>query len=129
MHSIISGGELVAICDKPRYVKMNESSGAYIESDRDGADGVAVCGRLYSLMGKKAIPGAPEAAVVESDAGEFLFQNMKRIEKNKAEAGAAAVRAEEALCDVDVGLERKIAILEEALCELDGALSERGRRE
>lgn len=33
MYAIISGGVLLALCDKPRYVKMNEASGAYVEAE------------------------------------------------------------------------------------------------
>ena len=30
MYAILSSGVVIAICDKPRYVKMNEESGAYV---------------------------------------------------------------------------------------------------
>ena len=32
MYAIISKGELLALCERPRYVKRNEETGAYVEA-------------------------------------------------------------------------------------------------
>lgn len=59
MYAILSGGVLLALCDKPRYVKVNEASGAYVEAEEAEAVGVSICGDLYNLVGGTAIPDAP----------------------------------------------------------------------
>ena len=32
MYAIISKGELLALCERPRYVKRNAETGAYVEA-------------------------------------------------------------------------------------------------
>ena len=84
-------GERIAICEHPRYVLRNELSGAFIQCDREDAEGVAVNGEVYSLNNQLA--GKPEAIVNELDAGTAL-------------AGADSTAAE-------------ILKIKAALCELD----------
>lgn len=81
MYAIISGGVLLALCDKPRYVKQNEASGAYVEAEEAQAVGIAVSGDLYNLPGGTAIPDAPEAVVREMETGELIFRNASSIER------------------------------------------------
>lgn len=79
MYAIMSGGALLALCDRPRYVKKNEE-GVYIEAQEPEAEGIAVNGDLYNLPGGTAIPGAPEAVPTEAESGELIFQNTARIQ-------------------------------------------------
>ena len=51
MYAIYSNGVMLSITDSPRYVRLNESSGAYVEAAPDEAVGIAVSGTLYNLPG------------------------------------------------------------------------------
>ena len=44
MYAIYSNGVMLSITDSPRYVRLNESSGAYVEAAPDEAVGIAVSG-------------------------------------------------------------------------------------
>lgn len=79
MYAIISGGVLLALCDRPRYVKKNEASGAYIASGPEEAIGVSVSGTLYNINGGDSIPGAAEVVVTEAEGGEFIFQTRQQV--------------------------------------------------
>ena len=61
MYAIISKGELLALCERPRYVKRNEETGAYVEAAEAEAIGIAVGGEGYNLPGGTALPDPPEA--------------------------------------------------------------------
>lgn len=80
MYAIFSGGVLLALCDKPRYVKVNEATGVYVEADREDAIGISVNGDLYNLPGRITIEGAPEAVVSEVEIGELIFTTKAEIQ-------------------------------------------------
>ena len=123
MYAILSGGALLALCDKPRYVRLNPDSGAYVEAAPEEAIAVSVNGNLYNINGGNAIPDAPEAIVREDDMAEYVFGNRARIAENEETAGAAVVQLEEALCEQDAATEERLTAVEEALCELDSAIN------
>lgn len=123
MYAILSGGALVALCDKPRYVRLNPDSGVYVEAAPEEAIAVSVNGDLYNINGGNAIPDAPEAVVRESDVSEYVFQNRARIDKNEETTGAAVVQFEEALCEQDAATDERLSAVEEALCELDSMIN------
>ena len=123
MYAILSGGALVALCDKPRYVRLNPDSGAYVEAAPEEAIAVSVNGDLYNINGGSAIPDAPQAVVSEGDGAEYVFHNRARIVKNEETTGAAVVLLEEALCEQDAATEERLSTVEEALCELDSAIN------
>ncbi len=123
MYAILSGGALVALCDKPRYVRLNPESGAYVEAAPEEAIAVSVNGDLYNINGGSAVPDAPEAVVREDDMAEYVFGNRARIVENEQAAGAAVVQLEEALCEQDAATEERLTAVEEALCELDSAIN------
>lgn len=120
MYEIRSRGELVACCDKPRYVKINKKNGVYVEATADEAIAVSVNGELYNINGGNAIPDAPQAVVVRRDGGEIVFRSRKRIEEN----GAAIIEAEDALCEIDAAAADRLDAIEDALCEMDSAMTE-----
>lgn len=128
MYAILSGGALVALCDKPRYVRINPDSGCYVEATPEEAIAVSVNGNLYNINGGNAVPDAPEAVVREDDAAEYIFGNRTRIVKNEAETGAAVVQLEEALCEQDADSEGRVSAVEEALCELDSVINGGGEK-
>lgn len=121
MYAIISQGELLALCDRPRYVKRHEESGVYVEAEKAEAIGIAVGGEVYNLPGGTAIPDAPEALAKEGEAAEYVFRNRARIIENEEAANAAFVAMEEAMCEMDSASEERLTAVEEALCELDSA--------
>ena len=124
MYAILSGGELLALCDRPRYVKINEDSGAYVEAEAAEAIGVSVRGELYNINGGDAIPDAPEAVVKQGDAAEYVFQNRARILEGEETVGTALVEIEDAICEMDAATGENMTALEVALCELDVMISE-----
>ncbi len=121
MYAILSGGTLLALCDKPRYVCLNPDSGAYVEARPEEAIAVSINGNLYNINGSSAIPDAPEAIVKKDDMAEYVFGNRARIAENEKATGAAVVQLEDALCEQDTATEERFAAVEEALCELDSA--------
>lgn len=124
MYAILSGGALVSLCDKPRYVRRSPDSGAYIEAAPEEAIAVAVNGTLYNINGGSAVPGAPEAIVrEEDDAAEYVFANRARIAENEQATGAVVVQLEDALCEQDAVQDERVSALEDAVCELDAALN------
>ena len=123
MYAILSGGLLLALCERPRYIKKNEESGAYVAAEETEAQGIAVGGTVYNLPGGTAIPDAPEAVVQTAEAAEYVFRNRVRIQENEESTGAAIVGVEEALCDLDTSATEKLAAVEEALCDLDTAIN------
>jgi len=120
MYAILSGGALLALCDKPRYVRLNPDSGAFIEAAKEDAEAIAVRGELYNLPGGSAVPGAPEALAVEREVPEFVFQNQARITANES----AVAGAEDAICEQDTAAEMRLGALEDAICELDAAINQ-----
>ena len=46
MIQVISDGVVVAVCDKARYVRVKPSTGAFIQCDKELADGIAVNGQV-----------------------------------------------------------------------------------
>lgn len=119
MYAILSGGALLALCDKPRYVRLNPNSGAYVEAPPEEAIAISVNGDLYNINGGSAIPDAPEAIVREDDVAEYVFHNRARIVENEETTGAAVVQLEEALCEQDTAADERMSAVETALCELD----------
>lgn len=126
MYAILSGGEVIALCEKPPYVKLNEDSGAYVKAQAEDATGISVRGVLYNINGSDAIPGAPSAVVSQGDISEMVFESRVKISENEAATGSAIAAVEDALCDIDTAAEERIASMENALCEIDIMLSEGG---
>lgn len=101
MYAIISEGQLVSLCDKPRYIKVHEKNGAYVETDQSEAIGISVNGTLYNISGGNEIPNAPEAIIKQSDISEYVFCNRTRISESEESVNAAIIEIEDALCELD----------------------------
>ena len=76
MYVIVSNSNIVALCDKPCYVKVKPQSGALIETDAEQAEAVSVKGTLYSLPNKPPFKDAPQATVSLVDGATFMFDNF-----------------------------------------------------
>ena len=97
MYQIIVNGNIAALCDKPRFIKVKEESGAYIEATEKDAQGVSADGVAYNLQNHDEIKtilvdeetGATEtvaadvAILKEVDGGFVTFQANARIEGNE----------------------------------------------
>ena len=90
MYAIISGGVLLALCDKPRYVRKNEVSGAYVEAEEAQAEGFRKWRPLH-IGGGSAIPDAPQAVITEGEVSEYVFRNRARIAENEENTNTAIV--------------------------------------
>ena len=125
MYAILSGGALLSLCDKPRYIKQNKN-GVYVEVDATEAIGVSVYGNLYNINGGNAIPDAPEAVIVQRDVSEYVFSNRVRLNKHEKFTNIAIIEVEDALCELDTAADEKINAMEDALCELDSIINGEG---
>lgn len=129
MYAIISGGVLVALCDRPRYIKVNKATGAYIEATEAEAAGVAVGGEVYNLPGGAAIPDAPEAVIRPNDIAEYVFHNSVKISENEEATNAGFAEVEDAVCEFETSADSRMSAMEDALCELDALFSGGGETE
>ena len=97
MYEIISEGQIVSLCDNPRYIKVKPSTGCFIEATAEEAQGVSAGGKPYNLFGhteitvtnydeetetSETVP-APVADVREVDGGEVAFKEGVRMGKNE----------------------------------------------
>ena len=74
MYAIISKGELLALCERPRYVKQNEETGAYVEAAEAEAIGIAVGGPVGAIAGTIpfAIVGGVTGALAGNNVGHRI---------------------------------------------------------
>lgn len=113
MYKIMSGGEVIALCDKVNYIRYKPESGAFVAAKFPyPKQGIAVNGKPYNLPGHTEIQvdgvAMPEAYAVEVDGGEMIVAGMNEVETTTGDA----------LCELDAGLED----VKDALCEIDGIL-------
>ena len=101
MYEIISNGQIVSLCDKPRYIKVKPSTGCFIEATAEDAQGVSAGGKAYNLSGHTEITvttydevaettetvPAPVAVVRDVDGGEVTFKEGVRIGENEVKLG------------------------------------------
>ena len=99
MYKIVSNGEIIALCDKPRYVKKKVDSGAYIQCSESEAEAIAISGNLYNLPGNNKIENAPEVNILTVDSGEILFSGY--VDKQSFLNEISSI--EDALCEIDSG--------------------------
>ena len=123
MYEIIIEGRVVALCEKPLYVKVKEDTGAYVEASPDEAVGIAVNGIVYNIDGRDDIPDMPQAVVKKSSVSEYVFEHGVKISENEKRANAAIIDVESALCEHDTMTEEHFKIVEIALCELDAKVN------
>lgn len=103
MFSVVRNGEVIGLCDKPRYVKSR--NGVYVEALELCATHVAIGGTAYPLT---------EAHVVKVDGGEYAFKESARLDETRESVGDT----QDAVCEASADIESRVADIEDALCEL-----------
>ena len=93
MYAILSGGALLALCDKPRYVRLNPDSGAYVEAAPEEAIAISVNGDLYNINGGSAIPDAPLAAACAKSSRPKDGSSSARLPRTSRVSRATASRS------------------------------------
>ncbi|MCM1059101.1 MAG: hypothetical protein NC452_02280 [Eubacterium sp.] len=126
MYEIIIDGRLSALCEKPRYVKIKEDTGAYVESSHEEAIGIAVNSEVYNIDDRNDIPDMPQAIVKECSASEFIFSQGVKISENEKNTGSAFIDVESAVCELDTTTSERFNEVETALCEIDAKINGKG---
>lgn len=119
MYSIRVDGKIIGFCDKPRYVKIKESSGDYVQCERSEAIGLVFKGEQFNLPDMDTFEGRPTAVVTERDGAEIVFNQGVSIEENEA----GIIDVEGAICELDSTYDTRISDLEYALCEFDMSMN------
>ena len=88
MYAIVVQGEIIAMQDSPRYVKINPETGVIIECSREEAEGIAANGVAYNLRGGTVFE-TPEVEAKEIESGEVLVQTENNRKALNAILGVA----------------------------------------
>ena len=115
MYEIRKDGGVIALAEAPNYIRRH-ADGFYILCEEKDAQGVAVDGAAYCLMGRTGLDELEEVQIVERDAGTIILQQGKDATMSRTEI-------ETALCDIDAANEEAHASYETALCDLDEAMN------
>lgn len=81
MYRIILNDEILLQTDSPRWVKLNPSSGAWIQCNFHEAECIAVDGKRYSIDGRPLVDDAPDVVSVKYiDAAQNALVNENYID-------------------------------------------------
>lgn len=106
-----STGELLGVVSNPNFICLKEATGCFVPTKRQNATGVAYQSKPYNLFGTDGV-GVEESIVIsEIDDGEYISELANEVK------GIPAL--EDAVCELDLAYEERIAAIEDALCELD----------
>ncbi len=80
MYKILStDGTQIAVTEEIRYIRKH-SNGAYVQTDADTAEGVAVNGTAYSIIGQEPLDGAEETVIIrEFDGASALIEAEAKL--------------------------------------------------
>lgn len=94
MYEIRKDGDMIALTEKPSYIRLHED-GFYVLCGEKEAQGIAVNGTAYNLLGRASMPGLDTVFIVEIDAGGELAATSKVVTDNAKMSGqlTAAARA------------------------------------
>lgn len=82
MYQLISTDGKTIFTEEVRYIKQNPTSGAYVEATEDDAQGVAVGGVPYGLMGRAALSGATATVSLSVLTDEEAAKAKADVERN-----------------------------------------------
>lgn len=81
MYRIFLNDEILLQTDLPRWVKLNPSSGAWIQCNSHEAECIAVDGKRYSIDGRPLVDDAPDVVTVKYiDAAQNALVNENYID-------------------------------------------------
>lgn len=81
MYRIFLNDEILLQTDSPRWVKLNPSSGAWIQCNFHEAECIAVDGKRYSIDGRPLVDDAPDVVTVKYiDAAQNALVNENYID-------------------------------------------------
>ena len=115
VYDIVVKGDIIGTMEKPRYIKRSPTTDVYIECAESVADGIAVGGQLYNIHGKSAIPDAENAVIIARDSGNHIAS----LNRQAAVLTLANILTENAVRELDENYDERIAVIEDALCDLD----------
>ncbi len=86
MYKIIStkDGSTVGSTEKLYFIKKKESTGCYIQTDEQNAQGVAYLGTAYNIQGRDGVGADDTVFLIEYDAGTEVDKNSAAIAENSA---------------------------------------------
>ena len=120
MYQIITDGKIVGLVDQLRYIKINPTSGALVQANGpEDAQGIAVCGTPYNLLGHNEIPDAVECIAVEKDGFEILFQTGVKLDQVEEDG----LIVSDAVFELDNTTNEKITELQDAVFELAASIA------
>ena len=76
-------GTEIGSTETPRFIKK-KSTGCYIQTDKQNAQGVAYKGTAYNLQGRDGIGADDTVLLIEYDAGTEADRNAAAIAENSA---------------------------------------------
>lgn len=81
MYRIFLNDEILLQTDSPRWVKLNPSSGAWIQCNFYDAECIAVDSKRYSIDGRPLVDDAPDVVAVKYiDAAQNALVNENYID-------------------------------------------------
>ena len=93
MYEIRKDGAVLALVERLNTICMHPD-GFYVLCAEDAAQGVAINGTAYRLMGRSGLYELDEVQLIERDAGAVILDRDKEAARTRAEI-------ETALCDLD----------------------------
>lgn len=120
MYAIMIKGENKVIdwVREPEYCRFNKKSNRYVKTKKEKAEGIWADNRRYllNLPGQNLIEGKQEAVIVDrGDIEPILFRtnnNISELRRNNR-------TIEDAIVEQNIDIEEKIAVIEDAILELD----------
>ena len=90
MYEIRKDGGVIALTEKPNYIRRH-ADGFYILCEEEDAQGVAVDGTVYRLMGHTGLDELEEVQLIEKDTGTVLQSSSEAVGSTDAYAKGAKV--------------------------------------
>lgn len=80
MFQIIKDGVVVALTDELRFVRKH-NNGCFIQVDEENAQGIAMGGKVYHLLGKEKIEGVEDTVGYSAiDGGQYVALQQDTID-------------------------------------------------
>lgn len=101
----LNNGETVGYAENPYFIKKKKSTGCFIRTNEEEAQGIAYKNMPYNLQGRESLGVDKTAVLIECDTAEGIND----------EIAASEGRTDDVLCEMDMSIED----IKEALCEID----------